>query len=294
MCSPEGGHDRQWGQLMEKSNLAPAQHLGEQEEGGSPWDTPALLAPSPHPQHATSSCPRPLESFRPTQPESPDFSCSPHMNVTPPQVGLARWHPKPMALLQSQGHPQAGHGEGCSWLCWLLEQEHCQWGLQQCYHRKSSCCLMGSSCPPWRDAGPGKPSTATALGPVHSAAVCSQNQGLLCSCSEQSELRGWALAALWPRLSSSPITPSSATKSHPPTLGLDPSSGSCHLLRTGDAVTKTPAEPHCCLRLQRGEQSPACPGNDPSPPPHTNQPQYTALGGHWGHWAEHTSQGESC
>lgn len=47
----------EWGQLTEKSNLASAQHLGVQEEGGSvramcAWGTPALLAPSPQPRHA--------------------------------------------------------------------------------------------------------------------------------------------------------------------------------------------------------------------------------------------------
>lgn len=93
MCSPEGGSTPAWltvGSAHRKIKLGFSTTLGVQEEGGSaraacPWDTPALLAPSPHPHHATSCCPQPLMSFRPTQLKSPDFACSPHMNVTPPQ-----------------------------------------------------------------------------------------------------------------------------------------------------------------------------------------------------------------
>lgn len=56
---------------------------------------PCPAGTSPH--HATSSCPWPLMSFRPTQPESPDFSCSSYMNVTlPPWIWQGgtptQWH----------------------------------------------------------------------------------------------------------------------------------------------------------------------------------------------------------
>lgn len=137
--------------------------------------------------------------------------------------------------------------------------------------------------------------------PAHTAAVCSQNQGPLCSCSEQRELRGWALAALWSRVSSSPITPSSAPKSHPPPLGLDAAPQLRELPPAEDrrCCQQNPRRAPLLPVLAKGRvksSMPRDPTERPQPSsPHQSTPVHSWVGGgDWGHWAEHTSQGESC
>lgn len=107
----------------------------------------------------------------------------------------------------------------------------------------------------------------------HTAAVCSQNQGPLCSCSEQHELRGWALAALWSRVSSSPITPSSAPKSHPPPLGLDAAPQLRELPPSGDrgCCHQNPSRAPLLLVLAKGTVKSSMP-RDPRVRPQTSSP----------------------
>lgn len=113
--------------------------------------------------------------------------------------------------------------------------------------------------------------------PVHTAAVCSQNQGSLCSCSEWSKLRGWGLVSLWPQVSSSLMTPKSALKSHPLPLGLDVAPQLRELLPAEDrgCCHQNPSRAPLLPVLAKGRAKSSVPRERPQPSPHQPTPVHS-------------------